>query len=494
MPELPEVETVRKVLVSWVKGKKIKTINSPYPKIISNVSYEVFKDNLEGKTIDDIDRYGKFLIFKIGNQILLSHLRMEGKYFFAHYPDSSFEEGITYDPINGDYKFNKHVHLVIEFSDGSLLLYHDVRKFGRFYLFMQDDYLDSPLSPLSKLGKEPFLLKDGEYLYEKARKDKRPLKEFLLDQTILVGLGNIYADEVCFLAKLSPHKQAKTLTVDEWDKVNKASIKVLNKAIEEGGSTIRSYHFANDASGRFQNELNVYGKEGSSCPVCGTPITKTRIGGRGTHFCASCQHEIPNKKAEVIGITGLIGSGKSSVSRNFIEAGFKLIDADVIAKDALNKDSYCYQEVVKHFGKDILDEEQNINRNILRKVVTDNPSEIIFLNNLIHPYVKEKAKEILKDGGKYLLDVPLLFESSMDELCDIVIFVNTKEDVRKKRLLARGTMSLKEASKLNGDSKEVAMKIAKSTIVIDNSLTHKDTRKQVLKILEEIEKQKEYRN
>ena len=141
---------------------------------------------------------------------------------------------------------------------------------------------------LAKLGKEPFNITKEE-LYDKIKKSNKPIKELILDQTNMAGLGNIYADEVLFLSKLNPLKKGKDITIEECKVVIDNSIIVLNKAIKAGGSTIRSYHSGNNVDGRFQNELNVYGKKGEKCMLCSTPIEKIFVGGRGTHYCPKCQ-------------------------------------------------------------------------------------------------------------------------------------------------------------------------------------------------------------
>lgn len=486
MPELPEVETVRKVLLSWIKGKKVQKIQVLFPTLLANSSVSDFCSALVGQKLLDIGRYGKFLIFKFEEKILLSHLRMEGKYYLAHYKNSSYQKGLIYQPKE-DSKFNKHVHLVFEFTDESLLLYHDVRKFGRFYLFTHNDYLTNPRSPLVKLGHEPFNEKDGTYLYSKAQKFKKTTKELLLDQSVLVGIGNIYADEICFLAKIPPQKSAFTLTKEDCDLLISKTQEVLTKALELGGSTVRSYHFANDASGRFQNELNVYGREGEPCYLCGTPISKTKIGGRGTHFCAHCQQELPSKKIRVIGVTGLISAGKSMVSSAFQKAGYHLVDADQIAKDCLVKGESCYQKVLETFGREILRNDGEIERSKLREIVVKDEVALAKLNSLIHPEVETVIVEKIKDERKcFLLDVPLLFEAGLDKLCDLTIFVNTHEKVRRKRLIARGTMPLKEAAKLNSSLLEAIKKMAKVDVIIDNSLTREATDFQVKSLIEKI--------
>ncbi len=272
MPELPEVETVRKTLSNLILNKEIRDIDIFYGKIIRNISEEDFKRKLIGKRIDEIDRYGKYLIFNLDDISLISHLRMEGKYFIK----------------NADEPKEKHEHIIIYFTDGETLRYHDTRKFGTMDIVDRNQvYVNSPVT---KLGPEPFNKRMNlSYLEEKLSKKTIAIKSALLDQTIMTGLGNIYVDEVLFLTKLHPERKANSLSKKEIENVIKNSVKVLNKAIRLGGTTIRSYTSSLGVTGRFQNELNVHTKQGEECPVCQTTIEKIKVNGRGTYYCPVCQ-------------------------------------------------------------------------------------------------------------------------------------------------------------------------------------------------------------
>lgn len=273
MPELPEVETVRNVLKLWVNGKSIKDSSIFYERVLENIAFNDFKDKIINQHIHDVERIGKHLIFILDDYVLLSHLRMEGKYYLV-------ENNVM------DEKMNKHKIISFLLDDGKVLLYHDVRKFGKMKLLDKKDYMKD--ETLAKLGKEPFVIKKEE-LFAKIKMSNKPIKELILDQTNIAGLGNIYADEVLFLSKLNPLKKGKEISVEECQIIIDNSIVVLNNAIKAGGSTIRSYHSGNNVDGRFQNELNVYGRNGEKCPYCSSVIEKIVVGGRGTHYCPSCQ-------------------------------------------------------------------------------------------------------------------------------------------------------------------------------------------------------------
>ncbi|MEH7504332.1 DNA-formamidopyrimidine glycosylase [Neobacillus drentensis] len=273
MPELPEVETVRKTLKKLVVDKTIKDITVFWPKIIKNpLEVEQFIDALVGETILDVGRRGKFLIIYTENFALVSHLRMEGKYGLYH----------------KDEPFDKHTHVLFHFTDGTELRYRDVRKFGTMHLYKKgDEFLTEPLIGL---GPEPFSEEfTVEYLANKVEKTNRKIKTALLDQKVFVGLGNIYVDEALFRSGIHPERLANTLTKDEIAILHREIVATLSEAVKKGGSTIRSYVNSQGEIGMFQLELYAYGRKGEECKRCGTPLEKTTVGGRGTHYCPHCQ-------------------------------------------------------------------------------------------------------------------------------------------------------------------------------------------------------------
>lgn len=271
MPEIAEVETVRNTLKSMILNKKIVDVNIIYPKIIeSNISD--FKNILIGRKFIDIDRIGKWLMFDLNDYYLLSHLRMEGKYFVKKSTDEII----------------KHEHIIISFEDGTDLRYHDTRKFGRMNLVKKSDI--DKVEAIKKQGIEANSEKlTKEYLYDKIHKKNIPIKSLLLDQTIISGLGNIYANEVMFDARISPNKLGKDISLKECDLIVKASKKIIDAAIKDGGTTIKSYTSSLGVTGRFQQHLMVHKREGKECKVCGTLIENIKIGGRSTYFCPKCQ-------------------------------------------------------------------------------------------------------------------------------------------------------------------------------------------------------------
>lgn len=272
MPELPEVETVRRGLTELVAGSQIRTVDVLYPKMI-NLPPEDFTNALKNQIIEKIDRRGKYLFIRINNGLtIVSHLRMEGKYDFE--PEGT--------PLS------KHTHIVFHLTDGRQLRYNDTRKFGRMNLV--DTGHELTVAGLKTIGPEPTerdLTLD--YMRKIFGKSKKLVKPFLLDQSNIAGLGNIYADEVLWLSKINPKQPVNTLSVAELKLLRKSIIDEIKKAIDGHGTTVHSYSNAYGEAGNFQNHLNVYGRQGEPCLRCGTPIEKIKLAQRGTHFCPNCQ-------------------------------------------------------------------------------------------------------------------------------------------------------------------------------------------------------------
>ena len=271
MPELPEVETVRRALLLKLKGKTIKEITILHNNIFEGQDINIVKERIKNQKINDILRRGKWLEFVLDDYYLLSHLRMEGKYVYRKI----------------DEEIEKHQLVLFNINDEFSLRYRDVRKFGKMYLVKKDE-LDT--SPLSKLGLEPWNENlDIKYLKDKYKNKRLPIKTVLLDQSIITGIGNIYADEILFLSKINPHTKAKDLNDKQLQNIINYTKKVLDKAILEGGTTIRSYTSEEGVEGHNQNNLNVHQRKGERCPNCNEIIVKEQIGGRGTYYCPKCQ-------------------------------------------------------------------------------------------------------------------------------------------------------------------------------------------------------------
>ena len=271
MPELPEVECVCRHLKKCIVGKTISNTVIYYEEMIM-CDPKYFINNTKGTTILDVYRKGKFIIFKLNNNMyLLTHLRMEGKFFYE--PSNSLN--------------SKHIHAYFDLGE-NFLYYADTRKFGRMYLKKEESLFES--EPLLNVGPDPFEIyqsKNYEYVLNKFKNKKKPIKETLLDQSIISGLGNIYVDEVLFRASISPFRPTFKLSEDEIKEIIDISIDVFSKSISLGGTTIKSFTSSRNHIGHYQDYLLVHTK--SICPKCQNKITLTRIGGRGTYYCEVCQ-------------------------------------------------------------------------------------------------------------------------------------------------------------------------------------------------------------
>lgn len=271
MPEIAEVETVRNTLKKRILNKPIKSVNVRYTKMIES-NLEEFKKVLVGRSFLDIKRRGKWLIFDLGDYYLLSHLRMEGKYFIKNHEE----------------ELNKHEHVIITFTDNTDLRYHDTRKFGRMNLIKKEELATA--EEIAKQGLEPGDKNlTSKYLIDKFKKKRLPIKTVLLDQTIISGLGNIYANEVLFAAGIDPLKKACDVSLEEASRIVTESNRIIKAAIKMGGTTIKSYTSSLGVTGRFQQYLCVHKREGMPCLKCGTTILNMKVNGRSTYFCPKCQ-------------------------------------------------------------------------------------------------------------------------------------------------------------------------------------------------------------
>lgn len=284
MPELPEVENVRRSLEGTAVGRTIDHVEVRLARIVRTPDDPVrFTAELAGCTIEGVRRRGKYLLFDVPPYVLVSHLRMEGQYRFI--------EGTEPEP--------PHTHVVFYFTDGTELRYRDVRQFGTMDLIPSvAPWPDAWPDGLTSLGPEPF---DESFtpavLYRTIHRRRAPIKAVLLDQTTVAGLGNIYVDEALFGAGIHPERPAHLLTRAQVALLHEQVVDVLIRAIEAGGSSVKTYVNGYGRHGGFQMELAVYGRDGEPCRVCGTEIEKLRVAGRGTHVCPVCQKRPRRRRA-----------------------------------------------------------------------------------------------------------------------------------------------------------------------------------------------------
>ena len=272
MPEKPEVITVTKKLEKRLKNRKITDIKVYYEPIIDYPSCEEFINQIKGQTMNSFSTRGKWIVIELDKDYLLVHLRMEGKFFFRE----------------KDVPIEKHHHVVFTIDNQEELHFQDVRKFGRMKLIPKNRLYQMP--PFTELGLEPWDNNlTAHYLREKLKNKTIPIKTALLDQSIITGIGNIYDDEILFLSKINPLIPANRLSEDQLQLIIKNTIITLDKAIREGGTTIRNYTSEEGITGLFQNHLYVHTRVGEACPHCGATIIKMKVNGRGTYYCPDCQ-------------------------------------------------------------------------------------------------------------------------------------------------------------------------------------------------------------
>jgi formamidopyrimidine-DNA glycosylase len=269
MPELPEVETIVRDLNSALNGQIVK--NAGFLNTYIKESGETpSESSLCGHRLLTIERRGKNMIFRFENDLsMVVHLKMTGRLLFEKLPPRE----------------NKHLHFQIEFDIANLYFY-DVRKFGRIGIYNSSGLSKHPR--LSKLGPEPFDLTPARFV-ELFKGRNKPIKIALMDQEIIAGIGNIYADESLFAAGIRPNLKAAKIKTDRLKILHKSVIKILNKAIDNRGSSVDDYLDGFGKSGKFQNLLNVYGRTGEKCKKCNSAIKRIVLGGRSTHYCPRCQ-------------------------------------------------------------------------------------------------------------------------------------------------------------------------------------------------------------
>lgn len=266
MPELPEVENVVRGLRENIVGRSIdnlKIINDP---ILGKDKSRI--KGIVGKSIEDILRRGKYIVIKLNDGAILVHLRMTGKLLYNEDED-------------------KHTHLVFFFDDGNTLIYKDVRKFGRV-LYLSDNELNEYIK--AKVGIEPLEASLDDFIRVLSKK-KGPIKKNLLDQGLIAGIGNIYADEILFASGIRPQFPTENLNDEDYWLIYENTKSILAEAIEAGGSTIRDYVDSSGKAGGFQNFHKVYGRSGLECVTCSTILEKTKVAGRTSVYCPKCQKD-----------------------------------------------------------------------------------------------------------------------------------------------------------------------------------------------------------
>jgi formamidopyrimidine-DNA glycosylase len=286
MPELPEVEVTRRLLADKIMGRRISSVRCTAPSYFFLTPPRRLEQSLPGETVVSLDRQGKYLLMGLGEgKRLLLHLGMTGQLFIAGVQSPRLirlpPRGKHPAPAGGD----PHTHLVIEFDDGAPgLRFRDVRKFGKVRLLARGE----SDARLEKLGPDA-LSADGAQLFTDSRRRSVPIKTLLLDQGVLAGVGNIYADEALFLAGVRPTRSARRVTQKECAAIAAHVRAVLERSIATGGSSISDYIAPDGSDGQFQKERRVYARAEEPCFVCTSLIRRIVIGQRSAHYCPRCQ-------------------------------------------------------------------------------------------------------------------------------------------------------------------------------------------------------------
>ena len=277
VPELPEVETVRRDLEGVLTGAAIASVTVTGRRTIRRQAVAAFVDALAGRTIVAFRRHGKYLLVDLDDhRVLVIHLRMSGQLRYEAHPGSTRAV---------------HTHVVIALTDGAQLAFVDPRTFGE--MFVTDDVDDRGVPiELAGLGLDPLANGIGApTLGDLLGHRRTTLKAFLLDQSAIAGIGNIYGDEICFAAKLRPDRRTESLSKTEVRRLSNAIAAILGEAVELRGSTLRDarYRDVSGGEGGYQARHFVYARAGKACLICGRTVERTRIAGRSTHFCTKCQ-------------------------------------------------------------------------------------------------------------------------------------------------------------------------------------------------------------
>ncbi|MCL2817657.1 MAG: DNA-formamidopyrimidine glycosylase [Clostridiales bacterium] len=273
MPELPEVETIKNSLQPRLLGRRIEKVEISNAHCVKHPAAAEFAAGLIGRAFSGLERRGKYLMLLLddGGRLVI-HLRMTGRLVCGNRESAPLP----------------HTHIIFLLDDGNRLAYSDTRRFGCLWLFRPGE--EDELSGIGRLGPEPFRAEfDGAYLKEALGKRKIIIKQGLLDQHAVAGLGNIYADELLFLCGVKPTRKTAEITDAEWEALAAQAKLLLRRAVENCGTTFSDYLDGEGRMGQNQNFLQVYQRKGLPCFSCGTPVAYVKAAGRGTSFCPNCQ-------------------------------------------------------------------------------------------------------------------------------------------------------------------------------------------------------------
>lgn len=282
MPELPEVETIRLGLQKYLVGRKITDIQVRVPKLFVGSAKQII-----GAKIVGLKRIGKGLIIELDNNFVLAvHLKMTGQLIYRG-PEVSKVPNVSRGKIGGELP-SRWTHIIFTLNHNAHLYYNDLRRFGWIKVVRKDQLMQIPF--FKEMGPEPLNNLTMKQFNNIVLSSNLAIKVLLMDQKKIAGIGNIYANDALFEAKIHPERKVKDLKPEEVKKLYSSILKVLQKGLEYGGSSDENFVNALGQEGNYQNHALVYGREGEKCHVCGSEIRKIKLGGRGTYYCNKCQH------------------------------------------------------------------------------------------------------------------------------------------------------------------------------------------------------------
>jgi formamidopyrimidine-DNA glycosylase len=299
VPELPEVETVRRGLDALLRGDAIKSAKVLREASIAFPAVDDFVKKIKGHRFGNVLRRGKYLLIELDRGAgLACHLRMSGRLIVRDGQNAGAKRKVKESPAVRQPQF---LRVVFYLESGRELHFEDMRVFGRLWYKPAGASFEQVIPTLAELGVEPLEALDGLYLQKAFSNKVQAIKTALLDQRVLAGVGNIYADESLFLTRLHPTTAAKRLKLAELELLSSNIKMVLARAIVSGGSTLRDYSDSSGVNGSYQHEALVYGREGQPCRECGSLIERLKLGGRSSHYCPYCQPKPRTMKKKLAG-------------------------------------------------------------------------------------------------------------------------------------------------------------------------------------------------
>jgi len=466
VPELPEVETIRRDLERTLVGRLLVDFEIYDTRLMNKIDQHRWRENALSQRWKSLERRGKYLIVGLAhNWRIVFHLRMTGQ--------------LVLNPASGSVR----PRMLLSFDDASTLAFVDQRRFGEVWLLSPEQSWPSkvPLGPdaLDELNEKAFI--------ELVKKRTTRIQPLLMDQRLISGIGNIYAQEALFKALIRPSRPGWKVTRNEAIRLFGALQETLQSAIEHRGSTSRNYRDAYGQTGFAQTLHAVYRKGGRPCPRCETPLTATRVGGERNSllFPLPAMRRKPLKqKPLVVGLTGGIATGKSEVLKLFKEIGFMVVSSDELAHQCIRRGQPAYRKIIREFGPGLLDRHREIDRQALGKVVFASPPSRRRLEKIIHPYViKSLQTHRSRNKGLLVLDIPLLFEARLQNLVDRIVVVYAGTNQQVERLIRHRKLTRNEALQRIHAQWPLSKKCLEADYVLGNTATRAELKLKTRQLL-----------